>query len=362
MRTARLAGRGLAAIRWSDATLGKIAVGLIALLAGSLVGDLTLAQLAGMVALLVALGSFGYTLNDWFDRREDALSGRPSTVGRLPAPVAWALISALLALVVALSRLYAERPAVLALVAGQVAAGVAYSSPPLRLKTRGGWGLLAILAAQYILPGALLMACLPSSRSTDWVFCLGFALANGLSLEVGHQIADKERDEATALGTFAVRWPEPAVRSIHRRALAVLGLAIVACPFYLCARLAGTVRAQGLWLAAWAPLLVVALRLGVDAGREWRATPGADPFYGPSGPAIQRLYSYFPNCLLPGWLALLVVVHDPKQWPLLVAAALWLRGLAAGRGTFSTGTPHYGFRWHLREAAAIVWPRASHPS
>lgn len=358
-RLAAVVTRALATVRWPDATLGKLGPGLIALLAGTLIGDLGLGDLARIVTLLTAFAAFGYTLNDWCDRREDALVGRPSVVGRLPAPAAWTLISVPLLVIAAVCRSYADRPAVLALVGGHLLASLAYSSPPLRLKARGGWGLLAILAAQYVVPGALLMACLRSAETVDWGFCLAFALVDGLCLELGHQLADRDADAATGLDTLAVRWPEASVRSAYSVALAVLGALIVACPFYLCLRLAGAVGPAGLWLMAWTPLLAVTIRLALQARNEWLGHPNADPYYGRSGPALRRLYSYFPNCVLPAWLAVLIVCHDGDRWPLLLATVVWLRCLALGRGTFTTGPPHYGFRWHLREAAAMVWPWAS---
>ncbi|GLK78298.1 chlorophyll synthase ChlG [Methylopila turkensis] len=107
-------------------------------------------------------------VNDWFDRHVDAINepNRPIPSGRIPGrwglyiAVAWTMLSALVALTLG--------PWVFCAAITGLALAWAYSAPPLRLKTDGWWGNLAVGLCYEGLPwftgAAVVSAVAPDAR------------------------------------------------------------------------------------------------------------------------------------------------------------------------------------------------------
>jgi hypothetical protein len=109
-----------------------------------------------------------------------------------------------------------------------------------------------------------------------------------------------------------------------------------------------------MWVAWLAPCIVAAAWLGLKTWSE-KARAGAawDPYYGASGPATRLLFSYFPNCFLPLYIAIAATIHKHDAWPLLVVVIVALYTLFIGNTTFTTGPRHYGFKWHIEQMLAM---------
>ena len=96
--------------------------------------------------------------------------------------------------------------------AGAWAAFAAYSLPPLRLKGRGSWGILADASGAHLFPA--LMAVFAISVATSgtppaalWTATVAvWAMAWGARGIIGHQIADETHDRASGSASIVVAW------------------------------------------------------------------------------------------------------------------------------------------------------------
>jgi hypothetical protein len=163
----------------------------------------TVAIMARVFPFVVGLATLGYAANDYWDREADVAAGKrapESTPG--PAEHKW-LVGALLgATLLAILPLGPPGSSVLAGFALLVLA-VAYSAPPSRLKTRGGWGVLAAALAQWgtpVLP--LLVGGVTPTAGFVLLFALG--LSAGLRWMLLHQILDASGDAHAGLRTFTI--------------------------------------------------------------------------------------------------------------------------------------------------------------
>ena len=156
-----------------------------------------------------AQAAFGFIVNNWGDRDLDRSEGKynPFNETSYLKGLSWLLSICAIAFLTALpllrSRLF------LALWALWLCTMTAYSLPPLRLKTRGFWGLLVSFLSQWSLP--VLLAFCTFDRYGGWDMWLWAAAltVSGATLEVAHQRYDRERDlEADAITFGAGLSPE----------------------------------------------------------------------------------------------------------------------------------------------------------
>jgi chlorophyll synthase len=174
--------------------------------------SLCLTASGGAVGWAVPLAAFGATAcwsqaailcNDVADRRQDAAAGKRRWAGALPAWAAFGAVVAPALLGLALIGAAGGGLRTGIVYAAAVALAFAYSLPPVRMKTRGPWGLVAYSGAAclaYVVmpwawlgaPGYVLAAACPAVFLDKWVN-LHF-----------HQVVDAEGDRATGARTFAV--------------------------------------------------------------------------------------------------------------------------------------------------------------
>lgn len=156
---------------------------------------------------------FGMVLNDWCDRENDIKAGRPSIVGSLSLHqvLVFLCLSLLLIFLPLVHLPGATAVAILAIVECILLA--AYSVSPIRLKDRGGWGVMTDSLYAHVLPA--LAAWFAFSSITPrvsylwmigssiilviWQFPMGF---RGL---LGHQINDYAKDKDVGEQTLAVQ-------------------------------------------------------------------------------------------------------------------------------------------------------------
>lgn len=192
--------------------------GFVLALQPGLSGRLVLTGCLG-VAACVGLAVFGYAWNDFCDAETDVRAGkrRPGREeSRLVALVA--LFFALVSFAAAASVSAAPRALALALAFAAATLAWAYSAPPLRLKERGSFGLLAGAVAQRTLPAVFLAAAF-DAPVRDVVPWLIWMTCWGLRGMVIHQLEDAETDRLGGLGTWGVA---PSAPKTSRRLLAVL--------------------------------------------------------------------------------------------------------------------------------------------
>ncbi|MFN7149964.1 MAG: UbiA family prenyltransferase [Microthrixaceae bacterium] len=177
--------------------------------------------LALVLFLLSAIGvaAFGHVVNDLADIEADHAAGKPNRTGSL-SRTARTLLPAGCLLIGLLPWIALPRSVVaLSLLAAEVVLLVAYSVPPVRLKTRAAAGALADALYAYSLPMALAVVVFTTDERPVWVLAaVGvLGLLVGLRGIVWHQVLDQDNDRAGGVHTLVTRFGE-------RRALTVVDL------------------------------------------------------------------------------------------------------------------------------------------
>ena len=149
-------------------------------------------------------------VNDLADEADDRAAGKPNRMaGRSPAGKAL-LICLPVAAGLGFAWLWRDSPLLLGCYLGAWAAFTLYSLPPVRLKTRGGPGLLADAAGAHMFP-ALVAAALAAHVTGRhpggvWLFAIAvWAMAYGIRGILWHQIGDADNDDRSKVATFVQR-------------------------------------------------------------------------------------------------------------------------------------------------------------
>lgn len=177
-----------------------------------------------LLASLVVCATYVSVLNDATDLEDDAAAGKANRVAGRPPVVVCALI--VLPVLGGLFFLWSWRDQALLFVVYALIWVVftLYSLPPVRLKTRGVWGLLADASGSHLFPTLLasLLVFATAGRVSEgpWLTCVGvWAAAYGLRGILWHQLLDAESDRLAGARTFVQRHGE----NLARR----LGVAVV---------------------------------------------------------------------------------------------------------------------------------------
>lgn len=159
------------------------------------------------------VGFFGYFSNDMADREADAKAGKKNMAAALPL---WACVSVAAGTALAGTALIVWRnPAVWPWMSAEVVLLLLYSFPPVRLKERGLWGILADALYAYGIPAVVLLVYLDSSAGVNPVyfyFFPAFYLLLGLKNILRHQLDDVDNDRISGTRTLATDRPETAER------------------------------------------------------------------------------------------------------------------------------------------------------
>ena len=165
--------------------------------------------LLGLVATVCCAANYGYALNELFDRQEDRRSGQDNVTNTTSGRGIWSII--ILSATGALG--FAAVSAGLlgtVLTGGVLLLPLAYSVPPLRLKARGWFGIIADALAAHVYPALLALAIVSfhDIRSISLVLVLTvglWSLATGLRGIISHQLTTEARDLRAGLTTVVHR-------------------------------------------------------------------------------------------------------------------------------------------------------------
>jgi len=277
--------------------------------------------------------AFGYLINDFADVELDRRAGKPNVFHEISRARAALVVAAAFGIMVACGWPFIRRPGFLPLWVAWALAATLYSLPPVRLKERGAIGLAATIVAQQPLPAAMAFAALGYLREWGALAFVAYITLRGVSSDVGHQMRDRERDEAAGATTFAVRHGHRAIARIYALSLeletlllgAVLAVLMVDAPPLRLAR----------WMVApaWPLLIAYLILLPLTVGRAWvRLARGewVDPYdESPTGPPrdlLHLIHHPFPTVLFPLYLAVWLTVY---YWPnvVFIVGLFFLYGL-----------------------------------
>ncbi len=167
---------------------------------------------SSFIFLLIALildASFASIINNICDIEEDHISGKVNyMIGRSSLFIALILTASILTGIV-VSVLLIQTPLILGIYVSNWLVFAIYSIPPIRLKQRGFWGVLAIALGESFLPH--LFAALLIVNNTNktlpviWLILVGvWSFATGLRSILWHQMDDLKNDLRAEINTFAV--------------------------------------------------------------------------------------------------------------------------------------------------------------
>jgi 4-hydroxybenzoate polyprenyltransferase len=164
----------------------------------------TVSVAARVFPFMICLAALGYAANDYWDRDGDVAAGKrapdsaPGPAGQrwLVAGLLGATLVSAVPLVVGGSRRLA------ALVFLGLGLALAYSAPPLRLKTRGALGVLAAALVQWGTPPLPLLAG-GAAPTPGFAILLVLGLSVGLRWMLLHQVQDAPHDARAGIWTFA---------------------------------------------------------------------------------------------------------------------------------------------------------------
>ncbi|MBO2007778.1 UbiA family prenyltransferase [Hymenobacter negativus] len=195
-----------------------------------------------LLLLLLALtvgATYVSVLNDWTDRADDAAAGKANRLARQSGRVVAAALVGCASVGLAIGAYFWRlSPLAAGLYLGAWVAYSLYSLPPLRLKVRSGWGLLADTAGAHLFP-QLLTATLVSqwagvAPAAPWLGAVGaWALGCGLRNILWHQLGDAANDAQAGVNTFVVRWGAPTGRRLAVAALLLEGAALLGLLYLL---------------------------------------------------------------------------------------------------------------------------------
>jgi len=193
-------------IRWNDWYDSKLPLFFLAyyylLLIHHQVLPQNLVLLLPLGIFFASLSSFGYMLNDYYDRFIDKISGKENVMGSLSArQQVLALVTVLSTGLIAFIPFYHYQFAVMALFFSYISS-ILYSMRPFRLKEKGILGIICVSLAQRVFPLLIVFSIFEHFRLDTLIF-LALSFLIGLRWILIHQLLDRDKDIQTKVETFA---------------------------------------------------------------------------------------------------------------------------------------------------------------
>lgn len=150
-------------------------------------------------------------INDFTDLEEDLKAGKKNRLQNFSSSMRIALISVSVIGIVLFIYLFSPYPVGLSFLIASWIVYTLYSFPPVRLKARRGWGVLADSLGAHVFPSMGIFAIVSDFlvQSVDWyaLTLIGlWSLFYGFRGILGHQYLDRKHDEMVGLQTFATQF------------------------------------------------------------------------------------------------------------------------------------------------------------
>ena len=179
---------------------------------------------------MLFLGSYGYTLNSYCDRAQDAKVGKHAEILYFSDRQVLIILLALALFSLCIPLYFADlKIRLLGLVTFLFVSF--YSAKPVRFKERGLWGISVATLTQRPLPFLLFAFLVPCDAKLAW-FLFGWLCFIGLVMIVSHQIVDFENDKKAEVSTWAVKVGKSGARK-WLKSLLVLMLIYILAPVFM---------------------------------------------------------------------------------------------------------------------------------
>jgi 4-hydroxybenzoate polyprenyltransferase len=176
--------------------------------------------------LLLLLGGvtsaiYASIYNDLLDEDEDRQAGKVTGIMRLSPSGKRTVLALNLAAMAATAAFLYRYPAAFVIYIIMWLTFTLYSRPPIRLKARGGWGVLCVALGEHFLP--LLAVALISSTAgkappMPWLSAMVvFAMAFGIRSILWHQLEDAENDRISGTTTLGAKYDDRSLRRLGER-------------------------------------------------------------------------------------------------------------------------------------------------
>jgi len=212
---------------WSAKLLPLVAAAELAALTARVDAGEGVPRLLAMLVSAVSVAAAAHVVNDLADLRSDRVAGRPSHTSTTSVPTRVVVLLACAAGAVTPWLIVSLDPVAGAILVALVVLSGIYSLPPIRLKARGGAGVLADALVAHSLPTAFAFVQLGAAgtRTAMWwvAFCCAmvWATAFGVRSIVVHQVLDHRGDLDAGVSTFVVTRGVPRAVRLGRDAVAL---------------------------------------------------------------------------------------------------------------------------------------------
>lgn len=192
-----------------------------------------------LLLLLFALApgaAFVSVINDLTDLEEDRLAGKRNRLEGKSKAYIFVMLSCCTAPGLAMCYYWRNNLLTLLLYLSAWIIYSLYSFPPVRLKTRGFWGILADASGAHLLPQLITVSALTywCGKQLDfvWFIAVGvWALFCGIRGILWHQLKDKQHDEIAGATTFGQRHDSRFIQHLGERI--IFPMEVVAFAFIL---------------------------------------------------------------------------------------------------------------------------------
>jgi len=292
-------------------------------------------QVGSFILFSTIMTGYGYLINDLADVELDMRHGKPNVFLRMSKIKAVLIVLGFLVIGSLFALPFLNRPGFLLIWLLWILAATFYSMPPLRLKVRGLIGLMATIAAQQILPTALIFAAFGELVSWAALVFVLYSTARGVSSDVGHQMRDWSQDASTDTGTFAVHHGYNTIKTTYAISLEFERMAFGGVMIVLLLNLPRVIIPLLNWQVspAWLPGLAYAWLFFQTFGCSWRAQrQGRLQLQDPYKPerqqkvhdTLQIIHHSLPSVVMPLYLACwMTMLYWPNSVFVLVLVLLY---------------------------------------
>jgi len=224
---------------WEPKITLVISIGLLAIY---LYGNEVSYSVIGFLFLLLLSISVGAVyvslINDFTDLEDDFKAGKKNKLQSFSRLKQLLLIFTSAAIILSFAYLFWSYGIGSRFLVGAMVVYTLYSFPPIRLKKRGLWGVLADAFGAHVFPAMGIFALLSEFliQSVDWtaLISIGFwSLIYGVRGILSHQYLDLEYDKSVGVKTFATRFSIDKIKRVEWPLLLLEVIALVGFLIYL---------------------------------------------------------------------------------------------------------------------------------